>query len=82
MKSDTPDVGSSVLVRLPDHRTRYLGVIQSDGEVFIDVLAKTYPLSEVQIIPQAPKEVPREFISEKLQETLDSKMKKISSQFG
>jgi len=45
-------VGQKIQVRLPDHFPLFIAEILSPTEVHIPVLDKSYPISEVRIIPE------------------------------
>ena len=74
-------VGASVLVRLPDHHSRYLGVVTTNNQIWVEILNKHYAIEEVRILSKSVKPTPQQQISESLQDAIREQLEKISQQF-
>jgi hypothetical protein len=55
--SQLPKAGDAVVVRVPEHRLRYLGTVTEEGKIYIAFLQKLFTLADVEIIPEKKKNV-------------------------
>ena len=79
-QSQQTKVGATVLVRLPDHHSRYLGVVTSKNQIWVEILNKHYPVEDVRILSKSIKPSPPMHYSESLQDTLREQLEKIALQ--
>ena len=80
VSNNSNQVGASVLVRLPDHHSRYLGVVTTNNQIWVEILNKHYPLEEVRILSKSVKSTPQIHFSQSLQDTLREQIQKIAQQ--
>ena len=52
-KSNTiPTAGSEVLVRLPNHFPSFEAIVEGEDRVYVPLLDKTFPISDILILPR------------------------------
>ena len=79
-------IGMKVRVRLPDHQPLFVGELQREGMVWIELLQKEYRLEDVQIVPSKKtahvQTNPPIKLQENLRQQLDSLSDKIYQKRG
>ena len=58
------------MVRVPGHYSRFLGVVNEQGHIWIDMLNRSYPSTDVQILASPKTQPPPIVESPSLQENL------------
>jgi hypothetical protein len=73
-ESSRPSPGETVTVRVPEHRLRYLGKVDEEGQIFIEFLNRSFHASEVEIIPQRRESKSKPKASLDFQHAVDKQM--------
>ena len=73
-QKNRPKKGAELMIRVPNHRSRFLAVMGDNGEVWVEFLNRSYSIDEVQILPSQQPIPKREPTSPTLQKTLQSTM--------